>query len=127
MVSLKLQFELLRVLLMPVPVIGKGCRILASYTCFFEDKGKEIRKGMIVSRLQVLGKPLKHPLKVANVVVRLNLTGMLAPIFALVPVVHFLFPPSMSWSLDLVLMLAWAPVGWSSPGPRLAPLPGGVR
>jgi hypothetical protein len=79
-----------------------------------------------VSRLQVVDPSLPHPLKVANVIVRLNLTRMLAPIFALVPIVHFLFPASMSRGLDLILRLCWAPVGWSPPGSSPAPLPGGV-
>ena len=97
---------------------------------------KEIRKGMkSVKTTNGDGSP--YPLKVANVIVLLNVTGMVAPIFALVPIVHLLFPARMSrgldwrfdsslhWSLDLVLMLAWAPVDWFSPCSRPAPLPGG--
>jgi hypothetical protein len=67
---------------------------------------------------------LVHPLKVANVVV-LDTTVVLAPIFALVPVVHLLLPGSLA--LSCVLRLRWAPVGWSSPCSGPTPLPSGVR
>lgn len=105
----------------------KGAGFLLPALVFFEGKSKEIKERDDSVKTTSVRETLKHPLKVANVVVHLNLTRMLAPIFALVPVVHFLFPSSMSWCLDMVLRLAWAPMGWSSPSSRLAPLPGGGR
>jgi hypothetical protein len=95
---------------------------------FFEGKSQGNKERDVkVSRLQVVGLSLPHPLKVANVIVRLNVTGLLAPVFVFVPVVDFLFPARMSWAFDLILMLAWAPLDWSFPGASLAPLPGGGR
>jgi hypothetical protein len=55
--------------------------------------------------------------------VGLGMIGMGPPIFALVPVVHFLFPGAMV----VVLVVAGTPVDWSSSSPSATPLPGGVR
>jgi hypothetical protein len=112
-----------------IPVVEKGAEfLLPADIVFFEGKsqGNKERDDQ-VSRLQVVGLSLPHPLKVANVIVLLNVTRLLAPVFVFVPVVDFLFPARMSWALDLGLMLAWAPVDRSFPGASLAPLPGGGR
>ena len=57
-----------------------------------------------MSRLQVVGIGLPHPFKVANVIVHLNMTGMLAPIVVFVPVA-LVFPGRVRDWLDLVLLL----------------------
>lgn len=65
---------------------------------------------------------LPHPLKITQVVVAMGVIGMGAPIFALVPIVHFLLPGNMV----TVLIVAGAPVDWSSSSPGSTSLPGGV-